>query len=216
MAKINSPTPTKPNTDAQTVAAPAVDMAPLLTALAPHIFALKEAEGARDEAILETVIEIRSFREANENVERDQIRTVIQTAIAESYGLKLEQVAKKPDETLKRMKPADYAVRNSCYTLTSQLLGVAWAKDEKADAKVAKALEKNERRFTVLVKLGQKPQNNPQRDPDANKITRENFSAKLTLFVEKAKSDLGEKTTIEEVWELIEKYLEAATAAPKE
>lgn len=215
MAKINTPAPKAQKTDAETIAAPAVDMAPLLTALAPLTEKIKDSEKAKDEAILETIIEIRSFREANENVERDQIRSAIQTVIAESYGLKLEQVQKKPDETLKRSKPADYAMRNSCYTLVSQLLAVAWAKDEKCDNKVGKALEKGESRFTVLVKTAQKPQGGAERDPDASKVTKENFSAKFTAFLEKFKAD-GQIATIEEVYETVDKYLEAARSAPKE
>lgn len=218
MAKISAPKPAAPNTDAQVVTAPAVDMAPLMLAMAPFIAELKSAEGARDKAILDTVIEIRSFREANDGVERDQIRTAIQTAVAECYSLKLDQVSKKPDDTLKKSKPADYAVRNSCYTLVSQLMGVAWSKDEKQDAKVAKALEKGESRFTVLVKLGQKPNANSAAGGGATdkKITKENFAVKFTAFLEKALSDIGAPCTIDEIHELVEKTLEAAKAAPKE
>lgn len=215
MAKITKPAPAAPSTDAQTVAAPAVDIAPLLASLAPAIEKIKEGETMKEDGILDTIVELRSFREANENLERDQMRTAIQTVVSEGYGLKLEHVQKKPDETLKKSKPADYAIRNSCYTLVSQLLGIAWAKDDKCDAKVAKALEKGEKRFTVLLKTAQKPQGGGDRDPDANKITKENFAAKFTLFLTKAQSDIGTKD-IDEVYELVDKSLEAMKAAPKE
>lgn len=215
MAKINTPAPKAQKTDAETIAAPAVDMAPLIQSLAGATEKIRNGDAMKDEGILDAVIEIRSFREANENVERDQIRSAVQTVIAEAYGLKLEQVAKKPDETLKEKKPADYAQRNSCYTLVSQLLAVAWAKSDKNDEKVAKALEKGESRFTVLVKTAsQKPGTAAKAEIDRS-ITKENFSAKFTTFLEKFKAD-GQIATIEEVYETVDKYLEAARSAPKE
>lgn len=216
MAKISKPAPKAPATDAATIAAPQVDIAPLMASLAPAITKMKDGDTMKDEGILDAVIEIRGFREANEGVERDQIRTCVQQVVAETYGLKIDQVAKKPDDTLKKSKPADYAVRNSCYTLVSQLLGVAWAKDEKRDAAVTKALEKGERRFTVLVKTAQKPSTRVEPDPNANKITKENFATKFTAFCEKALADIGAPATIDEIHDLVETTLEAAKAAPKD
>lgn len=213
MPKLKAPKTETPATP--TVEAPkAPDISPLLKAIAPLLSTIRDAEGKRDGAVVDIAVEIRAFREENSEVERGAVKLAIQTAIADAYELKIEQVQTKPDEKLKKSKPADYATRNSCYTMVSQLLSIAWSKDEKEDNKVAKALKEGETRFTVLKKLASKPQSNPQRDPDANKITKENFAAKFALFVTKAMTDIALPQS--DVLDLVSEASEAMQNAPAE
>lgn len=213
MAKIKAPVTKAPVTP-EVEAPKAPDISPLMESIAPFISEYKEAEGKQDEARLNIAVECRSFREENPEVERSAIKLALQTAVAEIYSLKIEHVQNKPEEKLKNSKPADYAARNSAYVLVSQLLSIAWAKEEKQDNKVAKALADGETRFVVLKKLASKPQNNPQRDPDANKITKENFASKFALFVTQAMTDMAKDQST--VLDLVAEASSAMEAAPKE
>lgn len=207
-------TPKAPSQAPVTPEAPKpVDISPLITSLSAHLSTYKEAGETQTNARIDIAVEARSFRdEAGEGFDRAQMRTAIQTAIAETYGLKLDHVQNKPEEKLKNSKPEDYATRNSCYTLVSELLSIAWAKEEKQDAKVAKLLEAGERKWAVLKKAAQKPQNNSGAQTD-NKITRENFAAKFNLWLTGAQTDMA--CSVEEAVELVEKSIENMKAAPQ-
>lgn len=215
MPKIKTPAPTKPATQTPEVEAPkAPDISPLMESIAPYITEYKEGADVQNNATVNIAVECRAFREENPEVERSAIKLALQTAIADAYGLKIEHVQNKPDDKLKNSKPADYAARNSAYVLVSTLLSIAWAKEEKQDNKVAKALKDGETRFVVLKKLASKPQSNPQRDPDANKITKENFAAKFALFVTQAMTDMGADQST--VLDMAAEAASAMESAPKE
>lgn len=206
---------TKPTTPATETPAPqAPDISPLLQTLAPFVEGIRDADQTKDNARIDIAVSIREFREENPEVERGAIKLAIQTVIAETYSLKIEHVQSKPEDTLKKSKPADYANRNSCYTLVTELLGIAWAKDEKLDTKVGKLLDAGEKRFTILKRASQKAQNNPNADPNKNKITEENFPAKFNLFITQAMTDMSK--TVDEVLEMAEAAVDAMKAAPKE
>lgn len=211
--KINTPAPKAPEKP-ETEGTKAPDISPLISALAPHLSSFHEAEDNAENSRIDMIVEMRSFREENEEVERSSILLALQTAIAAEYGLKIEHVQSKPDDKLKTSKPADFKARSGAYQLSRELLGMAWAKDEKCDAKVAKLLEAGEKRFVVLKKASQKAQSNPARDPDANKITEENFAAKFSLFLTQAQTDTGKPA--DEVREWVDTALAAMDAAPAE
>ncbi len=225
-AKTNKPAPQKPET-LNPEAPKAPDISPLISALAPHLSNIHTALNSAESSKVDIAVEGRSFRQENPEVERSAIILAAQTATAAEYGLKIEQVQNKPDDkaykTLKnktslsdkeREKLALMKACNGAYQLSRELVSLMWAKDDKQDAKVAEAIEKGESRYTVLLKLSQKPQSNPQRDPDANKFTRANFSGKYSLWLTQVASDIG--TTVEEVRELIDKAHEQMDAAPKD
>lgn len=211
--KINTPAPKAPEKP-ETEGTKAPDISPLISALAPHLSTFHTAEAEAETSRIDMIVELRAFRTENEEVERGSLLLALQTAIAAEYGLKIEHVQSKPDDKLKNSKPADFKLRSGAYQLSRELLGMAWAKDDKCDAKVAKALEAGETRFVVLKKMSQKAQANPARDPDANKITEENFAAKLSLFLTQAAADTGKSN--DEVREWVDTALEAMDAAPAE
>jgi len=213
MAKLTKPAPKAPEAP-ETEGVKAPDMAPLIASISGLIADIKGADETKDNANIDIAVAIREFREENPEVERSAVRLALQTAIADTYGLKIEHVQSKPEETLKKSKPADYANRASAYVLVSTLLSIAWAKDEKQDAKVAKLLDGGERRFVVLKKAASKPQANPQRDPDANKITLENLPQKLALFVTQAMADTG--ASADDIYARCHKALDAMEEAPAE
>lgn len=213
MAKINKPTPTKPeNPEIEGVKAP--DMAPLITSISGMITTIIEAKETEASANIDIAVAVREFRGENPEVERGAVRLALQTAVAESYGLKIEHVQSKPEETLKKSKPVDYANRNSAYVLVSTLLSIAWPKDEKQDKKVQKMLDDGETRFVVLKKAASKPQANPQRDPDANKITLDNLGEMLAKFVTQAIADTG--ASADSIYEKCHTALDVMSKAPAE
>lgn len=185
-----TPKPATP-TPAPTPEAPKVDVTPLITALATHASNFKEGGEMQKNALVDMAIEAQSFREENPDVDRATVRMAIQTGVAEAFGLKLEHVQSRPDEKETKKDGELAATRNSAYVLVSQLLGIAWPKDEKCDKKVAEALEKGERRFTVLKKLSAKPNARGIQGEKDKKITRDNFAAKLAIFLEQAKADIA-------------------------
>lgn len=211
MAKIkNKPTLETPAPDQDV---PAPDLSALRADIIEKGKSYFDAEDTASSCVTDMVIRIREEREEQPTIERDSVRLVIQEAVAEIRGLKLEHVQSAPDKKLKLSKPEDYAKRNSSYVLVSTLLSIAWPKDEKQDAKVAKAIESGEDRFTVLKKLASKPNKTTQSlDPDRNKITDKNFAEKLKAFLTKYATDTG--NSIEEALDKAE--LEAIPAIREE
>lgn len=207
-------TPKAPATPTPEPEAPAIDIAPLITSLSPLLSGVAEAEQKIDTATVDIAVECRAFRADNPTLERNSMKLAIQTAVAESYGLKLEDVQSKPDALSPNANAAateKFKKRNSTYTLVSVLLSIAWPKDEKQDAKVAKLLSGGETRFVVLKKAAQKPQANAARDPDAGKITAANLAEKHFAFLSKAQSDMA--VPMEEILDAIEEHTNAVREA---
>lgn len=191
MPKIKSPSPA---TETPATDTPAVDISPLIAALAPILTDVSKAEDKISGGIVEIAVECRDFRAKNKDVERSQIRLGIATAVAESKGLVLATILTKPAEAptnATKDKLALIARQNSAYTLVSTLLSIAWPKEEKQDAAVAKLLKDGEDRFVVLKKAAAKQQKPGGRDPDTNKITASNFAEKLMAFLSRAQSDMA-------------------------
>lgn len=217
MAKIKAPAPKAPESpEVEGVQAP--DLSGLIQTISGNITSLIEGENAAKSARLDIVVACREAREEHgEALERDAVRLAIQTAVAEGYGLKLTDVQNKPDaiaQNATKDAKERFAKRNSCYVLCSELLTMAWPKDEKVDKQVADAMAKGEERWTILKGMAQKKQARPAQDPDKNKITRENYATHLNAFFTKALTDIG--TTLEDILDINEVALEAIKSAPKE
>jgi hypothetical protein len=214
MPKIKKPATVTPAPETPTTETPKVDMSPLISQITEGLKAIDEAEGAKNEAVLNTIVEIRAFREENPTAERTDIRLAIQTAVAEQTGLKLAQVQTKPTKD-ERISKEVRSQRDSAYVLVSTLLSMAWAKEEKQDEKVAKLLASGEKRFVVIRDASRKPQSRPQHDPNAGKVTRENFTEELGKFLTKAYADLGGNgvATWETVFELARNGIDANETA---
>lgn len=203
MAKVKAPKVEAPDQET-----PAPDLSALRKSIVADLQTYFESEDSANGAILDGVIKIREAREENPNIERESVRTLIQEAVAEIRGLKIEFVQNAPAVTLKKSKPEDFAKRNSAYVLVSTLMSMSWPKREDEDKKVKKALDDGERRFTVIKKLSVKPSNKTQGGAGKS-ITKENFTEKLKQFLVKAQTDMGEKN-LEEILDLAE--LEAIPA----
>lgn len=172
---------------------PAIDISPLIASLTPLLGEAMEADARKDGAIIDIAIECRNFRSLNSTLERNSVKLAIQTAISESYALKLEDVQNKPDKASPNARPEaleKLRKRESAYVLASTLLSIAWPKNEEQDAKVSKLLKAGEKRFVVLKKAAAKQHLNP-RERESTQITEENFATKFFEFLSRAQSDMG-------------------------
>lgn len=217
MPKIKTPKVEAPIVETPSTEVPKVDMSSLISNLTEKFGGLDEAKAAVDNAHFDLIVECRAFREENPTVERGDIKLAIQTAVAEHYGLKLAQVQNKPTKD-ERINAEVRSKRESSYVLVSTLLGAAWAKDEKQEAKVVKLLDAGETRFTVIRDASRKPSTKVQRDPDAGKITVANFADKYGEFATKAFADIGKdwKTIYNLLDEAREALERAITESPKD
>jgi hypothetical protein len=217
MAKIQAPKATKTEAP-ETEGVQAPDLSGLIQSLSSEVTNLIDGEKQTVNARVNMAVLGREAREEHgEALSRDDLRLAIQTAVAEGYGLKLVDVQNKPEKpgpTASKDARDKAARRNSCYTLVSELLSMAWPKDEKIDKAVAKALTDGEKRWVILKGISSKKQSRPESDPNAKKITAENLAAKLSLFVTQAQADIGQP--LEEIFELVQTALDAMKAAPKE
>lgn len=217
MAKINAPKASKVEAP-ETEGVQAPDLSGLIESLAGEVANIVEGDKASKGARIQMAVLGREAREEHgEALGRDDLRLAIQTAVAEGYGLKLIEVQNKPDKdgpTVSKDIRVKNETRRSCYTLVSELLSMSWPKDEKIDAKVAKAMKDGESRWVVLKAMSSKKQARPDQDPDAKKITVANLAAKLNLFVTQAQADTA--LPLEEVYDLVQTALDAMKAAPTE
>lgn len=219
MAKIQAPAQKGPESpEAQAPQAP--DLSLLVKGLSEQVSGLIEGETAISNGRYNMAVLGREAREEHgEALSRDDLRLALQTAVAEGYGLKLTDVqnkADKPGPTASKDQRDKAARRASCYTLVSELLSMAWPKDEKIDKAVAKAVKDGETRWTILKSISSKKQSNRGGggDPDKNKITRENLAGKLNVFLTQAQADIA--CPLDEIYELAEIALGAMKDAPKE
>lgn len=210
MATIKAPAPKAAQTEAPT----APDLSKFSLALTDKLSIVKDSEGKRDGALFDILVEGRAVREEFPDAEREQIKATVAQALADTYSLKLEHVTKAPDKTLRQQKPADFTARNNAYTLLSELVTMIWPKGEAEDKAVAKKLKDGETRISYIRKASKKKQTRPDADPDANKITAQNFLEKLDFFLATAATDLGE--TIEQVRDRALEGIETLKKAPKE
>jgi hypothetical protein len=217
MAKIQAPKQSKTEAP-ETEGVQAPDLSGLIQSLAGEVTNLIDGEKQTTNARLNMAVIGREAREEHgEAMSRDDLRLALQTAVAEGYGLKLVDVqnkADKPGPTASKDTKDKAAKRNSCYVLVSELLSMAWPKDEKIDKAVAKALAEGEERWTILKGISSKKQTRPEQDPDAKKITEANLAAKLNIFVTQAQADIGKP--LDEIFALVQTALDAMIAAPKE
>lgn len=204
MAKIKTPTVTTNTPDVETPAV-IVDYGSLTVQISALQSGVLEAQGKVDEGNIECALTAREFREANPEAEREKIRLAVATSIAETRGLKVDDIQKAPDKSLNSpsatpLQKEKYALRKYAYELLSRLMSVAWPKDEDGEKRVAKLIESGERGFVKLVAAAAKKQKNPATTPtDEGKITEENFGTRLGLFLTKALLDLGDKTTAADI-----------------
>lgn len=201
MPKVKTPTAPVPATAPAEAAAP--DYSILVAQLKPILSEVKDLEDKSRSANLDLAIAIREFREENPTAERNECRLSIQTAVAEQYGLKISQV-QDGDK-----KGKGY----SAYTLVSAIMSVAWPKGDKEENKVAKALKEG-KGWVELRKAASKPQVKRSADPDAKRITADNFATKLANFLTQAQVDIG--VSIEDILEMTESAIEAIRSAPPE
>lgn len=218
MAKIQAPKQTAPTTENPSEKV-TIDLAPLTQSLTEKVGEILSGEEQAKNGRIDMVVLMHEARdEHGEALTREDVRLALQTAVAEGYGLKLADVQNKPDkiaDNASKDARDRYAKRNSCYTLVSELLSMAWPKDEKQDKKVRELVDSGEKRWVVLKGAAQKKQTNrADADPNKGKITKENFAAQFNLFLTKAQADMA--VTLDETYELAETALAAMKAAPKE
>lgn len=194
MAKQTTPTQDAP-------AAP--DLSALRKELSASIGRIRSSENSGKDALRDSIVAIMEQREKTPDLERESVKALVQELVADAYGVKVEYVQSSPDKKLKDRNFNDWSLRNGAYTLVSQMLSVAWNKDETVQKKVAKLIkeEGDKISFTALLKAGRKPQTNPKGGRD-NTITKKNLAEKLKAFIVKAATDMNEST--DEVLDMID------------
>lgn len=209
MAKVTQPkAPTKienPETEQ-----PAPDYSTLISNLVEQQTVALQAEEQGREANIESALIAREFIASNTNAERKEIKLAIATSIAQVRGLKPDDIISAPDKSLKTGSAAaqeKYVKCKSAYELVSVLIGIAWPSDEAAAKKVEKAIQGGERGFVKLKRLAAKPQKARETDPNAKRITKENFPEKLNNFLIHASTDIGGFATIGEFYPHVEEVL---------
>lgn len=212
MAKIIAPKPEAPKvaTPIPTPDVPAPDISVLIANLEAPLQANRDAEEKSKSSLLDAIIVIREFRAENPTVERSDVKTAVQQAVANAIGVPLAKVQTAPDKANPKLGGDAYG-----YALSSAMLSTAWPKGEAEEKRVAKAI-KDGKGFVEVRKAAAKPQANPGagNNPDAKKITQENFALKFSQFLTQAQVDLA--ISMDDVVTMATKALEAIGAAPRD
>lgn len=209
------PKPSQPKAPTQPVTpeveTPAPDYSTLTSQIVEQQTVALQAEETGREANIESALLAREFISANPNAERKDVKLAIATAVATVRGLKPDDIISAPDKTLSKGTPSQqekFIKCKSAYELVSVLIGIAWPTDETAAKKVEKAIASGERGFVKLKRLAAKPQKARETDPNAKRVTKENFPEKLKNFLTLAATDIGGYATLAEFLPHVEEVLE--------
>jgi hypothetical protein len=196
MAKIKTPTPSTPIPET-----PTIDINILIESLASPLQSIHDADESKKSGILDAVVKIIEFKEENPTLERSDCKLAVQQAVANMLNIKIAKV-----QNSKANGGDDYA-----YTLASQMLNTAWPKGEKEQAAVKKAIDAG-KGWVEVRKASAKRQKNPQRDPDAKKITKDNFASRLMIFLNQAQVDTS--IPLADILDMADKAVDAIRNAP--